>query len=493
MLAMSFCILGTYATFAQGLSSGLTNGGPVAILWGLVLVFVCNICVGFSLGELCSSMPTALGQAYWVHRLLEKNKAGRFLSYMTAWINTFGWWTLTASQVAFMTEFLLGMKVMFDPEWDGAGKAWVNFMVYLGVTLLFTVVNVAACRSNRFLAIFNDGVGVWFVGLFFAIMLALLISVGVKDGMEYQSPKFVFGDWENKTGWGDGVVWFLGLLQAAYGLTAFDSTIHMIEELPSPRSNGPKVIWLAIVCGAASGFVFMVVCLFCVQDLDLVIDGPTGLPFIELVHQTVGLKGGATLMVLFIVNGLGQGVSLATTGGRLTWGFARDGGLPFSSYFSQIDSYWMGPVRAQWLQGVIIGLVGVLYFFASTVLTAILSVSTIALTISYGIPIACLLVAGRDKLPVGGTFNLGRLGALLNWISVIYCAITTVFFFFPGMPDPSISDMNWAIAVFGVMLVISVVFWLVTGKGEYLQTHEAELRLELAGRLLAVEHTDLET
>lgn len=226
MLAMSFCILGTYATFAQGLSSGLTNGGPVAILWGLVLVFVCNICVGLSLGELCSSMPTALGQAYWVHRLLEKNKAGRFLSYMTAWINTFGWWTLTASQVAFMTEFLLGMKVMFDPEWDGAGKAWVNFMVYLGVTLLFTVVNVAACRSNRFLAIFNDGVGVWLVGLFFAITLALLISVGVKDGMEYQSPKFVFGDWENKTGWGDGVVWFLGLLQAAYGLTAFDSTIH---------------------------------------------------------------------------------------------------------------------------------------------------------------------------------------------------------------------------------------------------------------------------
>lgn len=226
MLAMSFCILGTYSTFAQGLSSGLTNGGPVAILWGLVLVFSCNICVGLSLGELCSSMPTALGQAYWAHRLLEKHPAGRFLSYMTAWINTFGWWTLTASQVAFMTEFLLGMKVMFDPEWDGAAKAWVNFMVYLGVTMLFTVVNVAACRSNRFLAIFNDVVGFWFVVLFFAIMLALLISVGIKDGMEYQSPKFVFGGWENKTGWGDGVVWFLGLLQAAYGLTAFDSTIH---------------------------------------------------------------------------------------------------------------------------------------------------------------------------------------------------------------------------------------------------------------------------
>ena len=171
-------------------------------------------------------MPTALGQAYWVHRLLRDKKAGRLLSYATAWINTFGWWTLTASQVAFMTQFLLGMKVMFDPEWDGAGTGWVKFLVYLGVTLLFTVVNVVGCRSNRFLATFNNTVGLWFVGLFFAIILALLISVGVKVGMKFQSAGFVFGHWENQTGWGNGVVWFLGLLQAAYGLTAFDSTIH---------------------------------------------------------------------------------------------------------------------------------------------------------------------------------------------------------------------------------------------------------------------------
>lgn len=225
MLAMCFCILGTYSTFAQGLSSGLTNGGPVAILWGLVLVFACNTCVALSLGELCSSMPTALGQAYWVHRLFG-TPLGRFLSYLTAWINMFGWWTLTASQVAFMTQFLLGIKVMFTPEWDGAGKGWVRFLVYLGVTLLFTVINVVACRKDKFLSIFNKLVGVWFVGLLFAIMLALLISVGVNKEMEYQSPNFVFEHWENETGWGDGVVWFLGLLQAAYGLTAFDAAIH---------------------------------------------------------------------------------------------------------------------------------------------------------------------------------------------------------------------------------------------------------------------------
>ncbi|USP80958.1 uncharacterized protein yc1106_08232 [Curvularia clavata] len=488
LLAMSFCILGTYSTFAQGFSSGLTNGGPIAILWGLVLVFACNTCVALSLGELCSSMPTALGQAYYVHRLMGTS-LGRFLSYLTAWINMFGWWTLTASQVAFMTQFLLGMKVMFNPEWKRADEGWVRLLVYLGVTFLFTVINVIACRRDRFLPRFNNSVGVWFVGLFFALIMALLISVGAKDNTHYQPAAFVFGHWENKTAWGDGVVWFLGLLQAAYGLTAFDSAIHMIEEIPSPRTNGPKVIWLAVLCGAISGFIFMVVCLFCIQNLDLVIDGPTGLPFIELIQQTVGLRGGCALIALFTFNGLGQGTSIATTGSRLTWGFARDGGLPWSEYFSHISVTWRCPVRALWLQGIVIGLIGVLYLFASEVLQAILSVSTIALTVSYGIPIICLVATGRDKLPAGGRFDLGRLGPICNWISIIYCAITTVFFFFPGNPDPTIEDMNWAIAVFGVMLVLATIFWLVTGKKTYLRTHHAELRLELARRLTAEEQS----
>lgn len=54
MFALAFTVLGTWSTFAQGLSSGLTNGGPVSILWGLMLVGVCNICVALSMGELVS-------------------------------------------------------------------------------------------------------------------------------------------------------------------------------------------------------------------------------------------------------------------------------------------------------------------------------------------------------------------------------------------------------------------------------------------------------
>ncbi|KAL4768529.1 amino acid/polyamine transporter I [Aspergillus nidulans var. acristatus] len=479
MLALAFCVLGTYSTFAQGLSSGLTNGASITILWGLVLVTVCNLCVAVSLGELTSSMPTALGQAYWVCRLWD-TPFGRFLSYMTAWINTFGWWTLTASQVAFMTEFLLGMKTMFDPDWDGADKGWLQFVVYIAVVFVLTLTNVVSCRSEQVLPWLNNFVGVWFTALFIILSLALLISVSARSDLSFQPASFVFGQWMNRTGWPDGVVWFTGLVQAAYGLTAFDAVIHMVEEMPSPRRNAPRVIWLAVILGAITGFIFMLICLFCVQDVNSVVDA--NLPFIELMQETVGLQGAAVLLALFIFNGLGQGISILTTASRLTWGFARDGGLPFSPYLAHIDTTWKAPVRALWMQGFLIALVGVLYLFASTVLDAILSVSTIALTVSYGIPIAALLFVGRDTLPPG-PFRLGRWGALVNWISIVYCIVTTVFFFFPGSPDPKPADMNYAIAVFGVMLVVAIGFWWVQGKKMYLRTEDAMAQMIFARRL----------
>lgn len=476
MLALAFCVLGTYSTFAQDLSSGLTNGASITILWGLVLVTACNLCVAVSLGELTSSMPTVLGQAYWVYRLYD-TPCGRFLSYMTAWINTFGWWTLTASQVAFMTDFLLGMKVMFDPEWDGAGKGWLRFVVYISIVFVMTLINVVSCRSEKVLPWLNSFVGIWFTALFVILSLALLISVGTKSDLSFQPASFVFGKWLNGTSWPDGVTFFNGLVQAAYGLTAFDAVIHMIEELPSPRRNAPRVIWLAVLLGAITGFIFMIICLFCIQDVSGVVNAD--LPFIRLMQETVGLQGGAVLIALFIFNGLGQGVSILTTASRLTWGFARDGGLPWSQYLSHVDTVWMVPARALWMQGFLIALVGVLYLFATTVLDAILSVSTIALTISYAMPIATLLFIGRDKLPPA-EFRLGSWGTFVNWVSVIYCIVTTVFFFFPGSPDPAPADMNYAIAVFGVMLVVSLGFWVLRGHGTYLRTEDAVAQMVFA-------------
>lgn len=481
MLALSFSVLGTWATFAVDLSNGLTNGGPITILYGLLLVTFCNLCVALSLGELCSSMPTALGQAYWVSRVW-RSSLGRFVSYSCAWINMFGWWTLAASQNAFMTEIILGMKTISDENWTGTSLGWLKFVIYFSITMLMTFSNVVACRKDWILRWFNNLVGAWFGGEFILFSLAILIAVGVKDDLSFQPPSFVFGRWINNTAWSDGVAWFIGLVQSAYGLTAFDAVIHLIEELPSPQKNGPRVLWLSIISGATSGGIFMIVCLFCIQNLETVLEPASGLPFVELVRQTVGPQGTVALFSIFVFNMLGQGVSITTTASRLTWGFARDGGLPFSTYLTHVDTYWNVPARALWAQGAIISLVGVLYFFTEAAVEAVVSVSTIALTISYALPIFAVVAFGMSDIPLG-TFSLGRLRPVINWVGLIYCCVTTVFFFFPGSPSPRVITMNWAIAVFGAMLLVAIGFWFTKGKRTYLQTEGALGEVLRAARL----------
>jgi len=474
MFALSFSVLGTWSTLAQNMASGINTGGPVTILWGLVLVTACNLCVAVSLGELTSAMPTALGQAYWVYRLWT-TPTGRFMSYMTAWINTFGWWTLTASQSAFMTDFVLALKTDYNADWAPATWNWVRFLLYVAITVLLSAINSVACRRDGVLPWINNFVGSTFILLFFVFALALLIAVGIKSGLTFQSGTFVFGTWVNSSGWPSGVTWFTGLVQSAYGLTAFDACIHMVEELPNASRTGPRVIWLSVLVGAITGWLFMAVCLSCIQDYNDIINADY--PFIDLCISTIGLGGASALLSLFVISGIGQNIGLTTTSSRLTWGFARDGGIPFHKYFAVVNETWRVPNRAIWGQCVIIGLVGILYLFANTVLQAILSVSTIALTISYAIPILVLLIVGRDKLPADLPFRLGKFGTAINIISLVYCFVTTVFFFFPGAPDPAPADMNWAIAVFGVMLVIALGFWLVQGHKTYLRTTDAMFKI----------------
>lgn len=70
-------------------------------------------------------------------------------------------------------------------------------------------------------------------------------------------------------------------------------------------------------------------------------------------------------------------------------------------------------MRVLWAQRVTLGLVGVLYTFSMAALQAILSVSTIALTVSYMIPIITVRVVGRDKL-LPGSVRLGGWALLIN-------------------------------------------------------------------------------
>ena len=73
--AISFSII---SILAGGLTSywlGMVTGGPIVITLGWIIVGFFALLVGMSMGEICSSYPTAGGLYYWSAKLARTQRA----------------------------------------------------------------------------------------------------------------------------------------------------------------------------------------------------------------------------------------------------------------------------------------------------------------------------------------------------------------------------------------------------------------------------------
>lgn len=142
----------------------------------------------------------------------------------------------------------------------------------------------------------------------------------------------------------------------------------------------------AVIIGSASSFIFLVVLLFCITDVDVVISSPNG-ALLEAMHQASGTVG-ATALQMFPIVSMGfaaNGILTATS--RMTLAFAEDGGLPFSPFFARMHPSGV-PRNAVYLSSVLCVCFGLIYLGSSSALNAILSSSVVFLNISYSMPSA---------------------------------------------------------------------------------------------------------
>ena len=85
------------------------------------------------------------------------------------------------------------------------------------------------------------------------------------------------------------------------------------------------------------GFAALVAILFCVGDIEAAEKSPTGYPFMEIFYAATGSAGGATAMICVILAlVLAATIGLIATASRMTWAFARDGGLLGSRWLAKV-------------------------------------------------------------------------------------------------------------------------------------------------------------
>lgn len=87
VLGVGFSLTNSWFGISAALITGINSGGPVLIVYGIILIALISTCVAISLSELASAYPNAGGQYFWASELAPRRFAN-FASYLTGW---FAW------------------------------------------------------------------------------------------------------------------------------------------------------------------------------------------------------------------------------------------------------------------------------------------------------------------------------------------------------------------------------------------------------------------
>lgn len=174
--------------------------------------------------QLTSAMPTAGGVYHWAS-VAPGPRWGRSIGFYTGWLNYFGWIFDAASIAYIPANVLVQMYKVFHP--DFTIETWHTYVAFVCVTWLCWGVCVF---GNRFLPYMQH------VGLFL-LLGGGLITIIVVAAMpkQHASSSFVWTDFNNTSGWGNGVAFLTGVLNGAFTIGTPDAITHMAEELPDPR------------------------------------------------------------------------------------------------------------------------------------------------------------------------------------------------------------------------------------------------------------------
>lgn len=242
----------------------------------------------------------------------------------------------------------------------------------------------------------------------------------------------------------------------------------MIEEIPNPTIEGPKIMLYSIGIGMFTGWVFLSCILFVITDIDAVNSNAAG-PLLTAIYQATNSKAGAICLLMFpLVCMVFTSVTLMTTSSRMSYAFARDRGLPFSRVFAQIHPSLHVPVNALLWTSAWVIIFGCVFLGSSSAFNAIVSASVVCLGVTYAIPPTIHCLRGRSLLPESRPFKLpGALGWILNLVGIAWTVLTTVLFLFPPDNPTTPDSMNYSVVAFGIILIIALGQWIVDGRKNY--------------------------
>ncbi|XHG02048.1 hypothetical protein AWENTII_005411 [Aspergillus wentii] len=463
IIAVGYNISNSWVAIAASFAIAIQSGGAVSLLYGIILVTIAMLCTGVTLAELASVYPTAGGQ-YHFTSILASSRWSRSLSYFSGLAAVFSWITLAASICLAGTQALMAMVIRWNPDYQP--QTWHLFLVYQLSNAVMVVYNMFL--TNKTLWVYNVG----FL-LSIATFLAITITCPARSAAHTTiNSTSIWGHLANGSGgWPDGIAFLTGLSTPQFMLSGLDATLHLAEECLEPERIVPKAVMVTVTVGFFTAFPMSVAVLYSYGDVESSLDTPTGFPIYFIWEKATNspVAGTAFMAGLFVVSCVALN-AVHQTASRLTWSFARDEALFFSSRLLSIHPSLGVPVYALILNGILVLLIGIVYVCSTTAFNAFISSTVIVAQISYAIPAALLLYRSRSAhyLPPNRPFRVPSLvGYIANTVCIIWAVIITVFFCFPTLFPVTGGNMNYTSVVLVIMLILGVLNWFTHAKRHY--------------------------
>ncbi|RAL09207.1 putative choline transport protein Ctr [Aspergillus homomorphus CBS 101889] len=456
LIGIAFCMSNSWFGISASLITGISSGGTVIIIYGLLWITFISCCVASSLSELASAMPNAGGQYFWADQLAPK-KYARFASYVTGWFGYAGAIFASSSVVLSLGSGVVGMWALGHPSF--VPKPWHTVVAYELINLFCYLFNCwgkflpAVAKATLYISLLS----------FFVILVTVPACA-----RPHASGSFVFGHFVNSTGWkSDGIAFIVGLINPNWIFACLDSATHLAEEVPQPERNIPIAIMATVGIGFVTSWFYCVAMFFSIQDLDALLNSSTGVPILELYYQALRNKAGAIVLeTLLIVTGMGCLIACHTWQSRLAWAFARDRGLPGHQWLSTVNAKLDVPMWSHFASSLIVALLGLLFLGSSTAFNSMVTACISLLYISYSVPVICMLIRGRDTIK-HGPFWLGKWGMAANYITLAWTLFCLVMYSFPATMPVNTGNMNYVSVVYGVIIFIIICDWFARGRKSF--------------------------
>jgi amino acid permease (GABA permease) len=468
--AVSFTIISILSGCLTLYGYGMGTGGPAIIVWGWPIVGIMTLFVGLSMAEVCSSFPTAGGLYYWSAKLARTN--GGAWSWFTGWFNFLGQVAVTAG-IDFGAAFFI--NAFLSLEWGVSTKHYVTILIFAIVLLVHGMLNQFGIKL---VSLLND-ISVWWHILGVLIIVSVLTFVPT----HHASAKYVFTSTFNTTGWHSiFYVLLLGLLLAQYTFTGYDASAHMTEETHNAARSGPRGIVMSIVVSLFAGWILLIGITFAINKAHYSTDLGALVPPAQIFTDAIGATGAKLLLLVAIGAQLFCGMSSVTANSRMIYAFSRDGALPGSQIWHQVNKRTRTPTNAIWLAAVGALILGLPYLWNGTAYAAVTSIAVIGLYIAYVTPTFLRLRQG-DSFE-RGPWHLGRWSKPVGIIACIWVVFITILFMLPTVSPIHWSNFNYTVVAVLVVIGFAGIYWLVSARNWFTGPRVQGTAEELA----AIEH-----